>query len=91
MARHGSTAACNRDTSLPSALAEAARLQEVALHVDDHQRGARQIEAQRLRCRGDGQVGHAALPRDAMPVYRGALLHQPRHAPAVPCAAWAGH
>ena len=37
-------------------LPEAARLEEVALHVDDDQRGARQIERDRLGLRLDGRA-----------------------------------
>ena len=42
-------------------LAEAARLEEVALHVDDDERGARQIERHRFGLGLDGRA-HDALP-----------------------------
>ena len=59
-ALHGATARAEQRHVVAERLAEAARLEEVALHVDDDQRGAREVERDRLRLGVDLRYHSAA-------------------------------
>src|SRR3954453_20705925 len=61
---NGSTAADSSLTSFPSC-AEAAGLEEVALHVDDDQRGRRHVERERVRPRRD-ELRHRSHRPDSL-------------------------
>src|SRR5262245_36806299 len=62
-ARHGSTAAINRDTSLPSVSPKPpAGLQEIALHVEDDERRFFELDRNRRRFGFDRHGRHASLP-----------------------------
>ncbi len=66
-ALHGATARPSSDDVVAERLAEAARLEEVALHVDDDQRGARKVERHGLGLSLDRRA-HACLPDPVVPV-----------------------
>ena len=57
----------SRATSLPSAVAEAAVLDEVALHVDDDERGVLRVEHEVIGAGADGKR-HGQCPAMCWPI-----------------------